>query len=242
MTGTVLSSLHVRPRRPSPRPTGAKAIGGFLFDVDGVIADTAIHHLAAWRRIAEEEGLPFDDATARDLRGLPRDASLRRILGSRKIEAARFAALMEKKNACYVAALDALSPADILPGVLTLLGDLAHLAIRVAAVSASRNARTVLARVGLADRFEILVDGEDAFRATNGLHRFLLAAAALRLSPARCVVVEDSQAGVAAARSFGMRVIGLGDPRTLCAATLVFESLRGVRGKPLVKWLSQHGQ
>lgn len=238
MTGTMPSSLHVRPRRPAPRPTGVKAIGGFLFDVDGVIADTANHHLAAWRRIAEEEGLPFDEATARDLRGLPRDASLRRILGSRTLDAERFAALMERKNACYVKALDALSPFDVLPGVLSLLDDLARLGLRAAAVSASRNARIVLARVGVTDRFETIIDGEDAARATSGLHRFLLAASTIHVAPARCVVIEDSQAGVAAARSFRMRVIGLGDPRTLCAATLVFESLRGVRGRPLVQWLS----
>ena len=218
------------------------SIGAFLFDVDGVLADTARLHERAWRAIARREGLPFDDAIARELRGRSREESLRRILGNRRVPLARFNAIMEAKNAEYVRLVDGLTAEDTLPGARELLVELNERGIRTAAVSASKNARRVLERLGLSGvsgRYppflETIVDGND--EAVERLHRYLSAAAALRVDPGRCVVVEDSQAGIAAARQFGMRSIGLGTNGQLVGATLVFESLRGVEARHLLHWL-----
>jgi len=200
-------------------------IAAFLFDVDGVIADTAPLHAAAWKRLTDVEGLPFDDADAQALRGLSRDDSLRRLLKGRSIPPQQFEEWKDRKNHYYLAGLKSLTSADILPGLQRLLADLADTGMKLAAVSASRNARSVLEQVDISNRFEVIIDGNDEARAKTGLHRYHLAAAAVRHVPGRCVVVEDSTAGIALARSAGMKTIGLGDPRRLCAADLILPSL-----------------
>lgn len=228
-------TLPVLVRHGVRRLSGVSAI---LFDVDGVLADTARLHEAAWRRLAEREGLPLDDGTAQSLRGLSREASLRRILGERTVSPDRRQEMMDAKNADYLMLVERLTPDDVLPGARELLDDLADLGIRAAAVSASRNARRVLERLGLAGSLGVIADGEDESRSKTGLHRYLLAAAALHIEPARCAVVEDSAFGIAAARQFGMRTVGIGGRNTLSAATIVFESLRGIDGRCLLHWLS----
>lgn len=221
------------------RDGATSLIGAFIFDVDGVIADTATMHEAAWRQLAEEHGLPFDEAAADNLRGLSREASLRSILGDREVSPETFAEMAEQKNRRYLELLDRLTSEDVLPGVRTLLGDLADMGIKLAVVSMSRNARSVLLRTGIVDAFDIVIDGNDLAGFKSELNRYQRAAKMLRVEPGRCVVVEDSTAGIAAARGAGMRSIGVGDPDRLCAATLVFESLRGVRAATLLQWLIQ---
>jgi len=213
------------------------SIGAFLFDVDGVISDTAKHHTAAWRRLAQEEGLLFDDEIAAELAGLSRTDSLKRLLQGRRLPADRFDQLLDRKNEYYVAALRTLSEADLVPGVLPLLRDLRDAGLRLAAVSLSRNARQVLLRVGVVEAFDAIVDGVDAAKSTSGLNRFLLAARALRVEPGRCVVVEDSVSGVATARSVGMRTVGVGHHDRLCAATVVLESFSGTDASRLIRQL-----
>lgn len=223
------------------RGSGAgQAIGAFLFDVDGVLTDTARLHTAAWRRLTDEEGLTLDEPTAHALRGLSREASLRRILGNRTPPPEQFEAMLDRKNRYYVESLRSLSPADVLPGVSRLLDQLRRRRVRLAAVSVSRNAQSVIRAVGLDGAFDAIIDG-NAPRSPGGLNRFQIAAASLRTEPGRCVVVEDSTEGVALARRAGMKTIGIGDASRLCAATLVFESLRGVEARLLLKWLSGDG-
>jgi beta-phosphoglucomutase len=214
-------------------------VRAFLFDVDGVLADTARLHEAAWRRLAQREGLPFDHRTARDLRGLSREASLRRILGNRAAAPEHFVKMMDRKNADYLALVAQLTPLDVLPGALRLLKELRRLDLNIAAVSISRNARTVLDRLDLTHYFDAVVDGNDAAPSGDGRHRFLLAAAALHVEPGQCVVVEDSAVGVAAARQFGMKSIGVGDADALCAATMTLESLHDVEAEFLIDRLSE---
>jgi beta-phosphoglucomutase len=212
-------------------------IGAFIFDVDGVLTDTAALHTAAWRRLAEEEGLGFDNATADALRGLSREDSLQRLLKERSVTPDRFAELLERKNNYYLAGLKHLPEQVVLPGVRLLLAGLRELGIKLAAVSLSRNARPVLLRTGLVGNFDVIIDGNDLAESHTSLNRFLLIARALRVEPARCVVVEDSTAGIAAARAAGMRSVGLGDYDRLCASTMVLDSLRGVDAGTLVYWL-----
>ncbi|HVP12875.1 MAG TPA: beta-phosphoglucomutase family hydrolase [Phycisphaerae bacterium] len=212
-------------------------IGAFIFDVDGVLADTATLHTEAWRRLAKEEGLDFDEAAANALRGLSREDSLRRLLHGREVPADRFTELLDRKNGYYLGELKHLSERVVLPGVRLLLAGLRDLGIKLAAASLSRNARAVLLRTGLVSNFDVIVDGNDLEESRSDLNRFHLIARALRVDPARCVVVEDSTAGIAAARAAGMRSVGVGDYERLCAATMVLDSLRGTDAGTLVYWL-----
>jgi beta-phosphoglucomutase len=212
-------------------------IGAMLFDVDGVLADTATLHTAAWRRLAGEEGLDFDETAAEALRGLPREDSLRRIIGNRQISPERFSELLDRKNGYYSADLKESGEHIVLPGVRLLLAGLGELNVKLAAVSLSRNARTVLLRARLVSHFDVIIDGSDLSESGPGSNRFLLTAKALDVEPSRCVVVEDAAAGIAAARAAGMRSVGIGDYDHLCAATMVLESLRGVDAGTLVFWL-----
>jgi len=227
------------PTTSKSRHRAGDTIQAFIFDVDGVIADTARLHEQAWRRLADREGWPLDAATAHSLRGLSREASLNRILGERDVRPALFNELMEQKNADYLALVDQLTPRDLLPGVSELLSELNTLGIHVAAASASRNAKQVLAKLGVWERFAAVIDGADEAESPHRLHRFLMVAAALRAEPRTCAVVEDSTAGVSAARQFGMRCVGIGRRDALCAATMVFESLRGVDARSLIRWLAR---
>jgi kojibiose phosphorylase len=216
----------------------AGEIAAFVFDVDGVLADTAGLHAAAWRRLAGEENVPVDEGLCDAVRGLSREASLRRVLAGREVDAPRAAEMMERKNRYYLELVGRLGPSDALPGGSELLERLRARGLRLAVASASRNARTVLERIGLRERFDVIIDGNDEARSEWGLHRYLLAAAGLRLSPRRCVVVDDSPAGVATAREAGMRTVGVGDPGRLCAATLTIPSLEAADADALLSGLA----
>jgi alpha,alpha-trehalose phosphorylase len=204
-----------------------------------VIADTAPLHTAAWKRLADEEGLPFGDAEAQALRGLSRDDSLRRLLKGRTIPPGQFDEWTRRKNDYYLANLQSITRKNCLPGLIRFLAELKSRNIRLAAVSASRNARKVLEQVGATERFEVIIDGNDEARATTGLHRYHLAAASLRTAPQRCVVVEDSSAGIALARSAGMKTIGLGDPQRLCAADVALPSFEMAHVNDLLSYFSK---
>lgn len=215
-------------------------IAAFLFDVDGVITDTARLHADAWRRLATEIDVPFDDDLADALRGQSRAASLARLLTGRNVDPATLESLAERKNQYYIASLAHLTPDDILPGIARLLPALRAQGIRLAAVSGSRNARRVLTQVGLIDAFDTIVDGADV--TTGPRDRYVRAAALLRVDHHLCIVVEDAAAGIDAARALGMRTIGIGSPQRLPAATMVFESLRGVTPIALLRWLGQKAE
>jgi beta-phosphoglucomutase len=215
------TATRIRPERATIARETSRAVDAFLFDVDGVLADTAFLHTQAWARMAAEEGLPFDEDCAAALRGISRESSLLRILNGRTMPDDQFRAMLDRKNRYYVELLSDLSPGDALPGVFRLLDELLKCRIRVAAVSASRNARCVLERIGLVGRFEFIVDGNEE----SPFNRYLLAARKMGIMPQHCVVVDDSAAGVVLARREGMCAIGLGMSDDLQAADLVLESL-----------------
>lgn len=209
---------------PTPNRPCEIDIDAFLFDVDGVLADTADLHAAAWKRAANESGITVPEAVIPLLRGRSREDSLRLILGHRELPTADFVRVMDRKNGYYVAGLASLTPSDALPGAAELLSDLSRAGIRLAAVSASRNARTVLTRIGLMRWFERVVDGLVEMPRGQS-NRYAHVAAAMRCDPARCVVVEDSQAGIELAHAAGMRVIGLGRAVRDSQANLKLDSL-----------------
>ncbi len=225
------------PKFERARPPTHASVAAFLFDVDGVITDTARLHAEAWRQLAHEKGLEFRPSDGDAVRGLSRDASLRLLLRGRRVAEDAFREMTERKNRYYLEQVRNLSSADMLPGFEALHAELAAQGVKCAAVSISRNARSVLESVGMADRLNAIIDGSDERLAADGCNRYLLAAADLGVEPRRCVVVEDSEAGVRSAKASDMMTIGLGDRRRLSHADLVFESLCGVRSRELLQWI-----
>jgi len=207
-------------------------LAGIVFDLDGVIVATDECHYQAWKRMADEEGLPFSRARNRALRGVSRLASLDLILkgARRRYSPAEKTRMAARKNRYYRELIGRLGPADILPGVLRLLRDLKKHGVKVAVASSSKNAPRILRRIGLQRFFNARVDGNAPLRSKPHPDLFLAAARRLHLPPRRCLVVEDATAGVTAARRAGMRVLAIrdaaGDPRAdLSAADLAHVSL-----------------
>lgn len=207
----------------------SRPIRAFIFDVDGVVADTAGFHVAAWRRAVQEQGIGFPESIAESLRGESRRRSLELILGERTISPEQFETIMHHKNEAYVAALSRLTSDACMPGVVRLVGQLRKNKIKVAAVSASQSARRVLELIGASNLFETIVDGRDA-RFIPEKHRFEIAAAKLEMSPANCCVVEDSLANIVIAKKLGMSAIGVGPAALSNEADCVLETLETLFG------------
>ncbi len=194
-----------------------------IFDLDGVITDTAEFHYQAWQRLADEEGLPFDRQLNERLRGVSRAESLRIILGDRRVSPAKFQELLDRKNRYYQELLEELTPRHVLPGILPLLDELDAAGIRAAVGSASRNARHVLQRLGLLDRFAVLGDGHSVARAKPAPDLFLFIARQLNVSPSECIVVEDAQSGITAALRGGFWTAGIGPAERVGHAHIRFD-------------------
>ena len=188
-----------------------------LFDLDGVLVDTATFHYLAWKEIADQEGIYFDTHINERLKGVSRMRSLEIILerAERIYAETEKEALAEKKNTRYVEMLQQLTAADILPGINVFLDELAAAGLKTAVVSASRNAAFILERLGLARRFDTVVSGNDTTRSKPDPEGMLLAAEKLGIKPAECVVIEDAAAGIDAAVEAGMRSLGIGDKTLL---------------------------
>jgi len=186
---------------------------GVVFDLDGVIVSTDELHFQAWKQLADREGIAFDRTINHRLRGVSRMASLAILLerASRKYDDAERTTMAEYKNALYVASLAAITPKDILPGVLAVLDELKRRKIRTAIGSSSKNARLILARLELADAFDAVIDGNDITRSKPDPEVFLRAALQIGIPPACCYVVEDAASGIAAAVAAGMIPVAIGD-------------------------------
>ncbi len=187
----------------------APAPSALILDLDGVVTDTAAQHEEAWRTMLAEYDLPFRHDAYERTRGRSRADSLRELLGGQEVTADTFADMLERKNAQYVAALDRLTLRDMLPGVLDLLLAAEARHWKVAIGSSSRNAGTVLDRIGITDLFDAVADG-DAGAPKPAPDIFLAAARMLGIDPAACIVIEDAASGVDAGLAAGMRVIGVG--------------------------------
>lgn len=197
-----------------------------IFDLDGVLVDTAGLHRQAWDELAGELGFALDDAVHESLKGVSRLASLDLVLAAggrdpRRLPDDERQALAERKNDRYRELLEGICPQDVLPGVTELLDRLRDEGVLLAVGSASRNAPRVLELLGLAGRFDTVVDGTRVRRAKPAPDVFLAAARDLGLPPGDCVVVEDAAAGVVGAHRAGMAAIGVGSPEALVEADVV---------------------
>jgi beta-phosphoglucomutase len=201
----------------------------FVFDLDGVITDTAHLHFVAWRELAQGLGLSLDAGFNEQLKGVSRSESLERILarGTQRFSAAEKRQMAERKNAAYLKLLEGMTPADLLPGALEALQASRAAGCRVALASASKNAAMVLDHLGIADAFDHVVDANLIANSKPDPEVFLAAAQALAVEPADCVGIEDAVAGVRAVRAAGMFALGVGDPGVLLEADQVIADLRG---------------
>jgi beta-phosphoglucomutase len=187
-------------------------IRAVIFDLDGVITDTAEFHYLGWQRLADEEGIAFDREANEALRGLSRRESLEAMLGDREVAEDDLQRMMDRKNGYYVDSLAQMGPQDALPGAVELVDAARDRGLSVAIGSSSRNARLVLDKLGLTDRFDAIADGHSVERAKPAPDLFLEAARMLGVAPEACVVVEDAASGVDAALAAGMVAVGVGPP------------------------------
>ena len=204
-------------------------IHAFVFDLDGVITDTAEYHYLAWKRLAEENSIPFTRADNEALRGVSRRESLHRLLNGRVIADEQAEAWMARKNACYREHLNRLTPAAILPGVVAFLDEARATGLHLAVASASKNARFVLDRLKLTARFDVIGDGHLVSQPKPSPDLFFWVADQLKVAPETSVVFEDSEAGVDAARIAGSYTVGIGNANVSHADFHLPQGLAGVR-------------
>jgi beta-phosphoglucomutase len=218
-----------------PSPTKGSVFPGrfdaLIFDLDGVIADTAHLHQAAWKRLADEIGVPWDDGVGEKLKGVDRAASLDIVLGA---SAANFSAqqkreLADRKNGYYREAIKSFSSSDLLPGALDALESARAAGLKIALASASRSATELVERMGIKQLFDHIVDASTVLHAKPDPEIFQRAAAALGVDVAACLGIEDASAGVAAIKSAGMAALGIGDDKVLKQADAVLPDLSSFR-------------
>lgn len=200
-----------------------KEIKACLFDLDGVVVDTAKYHYVAWKELANEMGFDFTEEDNERLKGVSRMASLDILLeigGVEKTEEEK-EKLATKKNTNYVELISKMTKEEVLPGVIDFFQDLKSNNIKIALGSASKNAVTILKRIDMLDYFDAIVDGNSVANAKPDPEVFIKGAEALDTEPAECVVFEDAAAGVEAAKNGGMACVGIGEASILNKADIV---------------------
>jgi beta-phosphoglucomutase len=194
-----------------------------IFDLDGVLVDTARFHFIAWREMAEGLGIPFHEKDNELLKGLSRIDSLETILslGQLVLDPVTKLQLMEQKNARYMDLVQGMTAEDVLPGVTAFFAELDAAGIRKGVGSASKNAPEILRRIGLLESLDVVVDGSQVTLSKPDPEVFLKGAQRLGVAPVNCVVFEDALAGIQAAHSGGFPVVGVGSEEVLHGADLV---------------------
>ena len=212
-----------------------KQYQGAIFDLDGVIVDTARYHYNAWKNLASRLGFEFTEQHNERLKGVSRMRSLEILLevGGISADQATKEQWAAEKNTEYVQLLGNLTEDELLPGAKELLLTLREKGVCTALGSASKNAPLILEKLGITSLFDAIVDGTVVSRAKPDPEVFLKAAEMLRLSPQQCVVFEDAQAGIEAAHAAGCEVIAVGDPQNLMGADGYVSCLRDVLEAPL---------
>ena len=203
-------------------------IKAFLFDLDGVIVDTAIYHYQAWKRLANELGFDISEAFNEQLKGVSRTDSLNLILalGNLTLPDEEKEQLATQKNEWYLELVSRMTSDDILPGVAQFFSQVHKANLQTALGSVSKNAPLILERIGMSDVFDAVIDGNKISKGKPDPEVFTKGAAELGVSPAECVVFEDAVAGVDAGKRGGMFVVGIGSPDVLTQADMVAPSLQ----------------
>lgn len=200
-----------------------------IFDLDGVIVDTAKYHYLAWKRLAAEKyGFEFSEHENERLKGVSRMRSLEILLecgGITGLSEEEMAADAALKNEWYVEYISKIDASELLPGAREYLVWLHEQGIKTALGSASKNAGIILKNIGVTELFDAIIDGNSVSRAKPDPEVFLCGARALGIDPANCIVFEDAEAGIEAAIAGGMKCVGIGDPVRLSRANAVIPGL-----------------
>ena len=198
-----------------------------IFDLDGVVVDTAKYHFLAWKRLADDLGILFTEKDNERLKGVNRMTSLEIILeiGGKKLAKSEKDELAVLKNKWYVEYISRMTPGEILPGTLEFINELKSSKIKIALGSASRNTPLILERVGMYSVFDAVADGNSVHKAKPDPEVFLKAAEMIGVETGRCVVFEDAYAGVDAALKAGMICIGIGNKNILKDAHMIIKGL-----------------
>ncbi|HHV98915.1 MAG TPA: beta-phosphoglucomutase [Clostridiaceae bacterium] len=208
-----------------------------LFDLDGVIVDTAKYHYLAWKKLADREGIYFDEKINERLKGVSRMASLEIILerSTRAYSEQEKLEMTEIKNNWYREMIEQLRPDEILPGVIDFLNSLKMNGIKCAICSASKSAAFIIDKLGITQYFDTIVGGQDITKSKPDPEVFLVAAERLNTLPAECVVFEDAYAGIEGAKRAGMKAVGLGDPNILTNADIVCKDMTEITLEKVMK-------
>lgn len=202
----------------------------FLFDLDGVLVDTAVFHFAAWRKLTQELGFDIDEEFNETLKGISRMDSLNRILdhGNVQLNEQEKADLATKKNVWYLDLVEQMTEKDILPGVEEFLIKSKNAGIKIALGSASKNAGIILEKTNLQKYFDATVDGNAVSKSKPDPEVFIKGAEALGVPNEACVVFEDAYAGIQAAKSAGMYAVGIGLASALSNADKVISTFENL--------------
>jgi beta-phosphoglucomutase len=213
-------------------------IKGFIFDLDGVITNTAEYHYRAWKRLADEEGIPFSRADNEALRGISRRESLLILLkGANRSEEALLK-MSERKNCYYQEFVKTITPEDVLPGAMKLLMEIRLGGYKSALASASKNAKDVILNLKIDWLFDAVSDGYSVDQQKPAPDLFLHAAEQLGLPPEWCVVFEDAEAGIEAARSGCFRSVGVGPKGRVGKAEVIYPNLENVHLRDILSSLN----
>lgn len=197
-----------------------------LFDLDGVLTDTSEYHYLAWKRLADEEGIPFTrQENDEHLRGVGRRDSLMYILRGRKVSEEQIQAMMDRKNRYYVQMIASMSPRDLVAGGRDLLQGIRDAGIKVAIASSSKNCRTVLERLDIMSYLDGVADGNSVVNSKPAPDLFIYAAGLVQVPTPACLGVEDADAGIEAIKTAGMQALGIGPQERFHRADKVLPTL-----------------
>ena len=211
-------------------------IKAFLFDLDGVIVETAGFHYQAWRHLANELGFDISEEFNEGLKGISRMESLDLILkhGGVELSEEQKLNLAVTKNDHYLALVSQMTPDDILPGVQDFFQQIKQTDIKIGLGSVSKNAKMILERVGLLQEFDVIIDGTKISKSKPDPEVFLNGAAELGFLPNECIVFEDAVAGVEAGKRAEMQVVGIGKAELLTKADIVLAGFEKLELKDLL--------
>ena len=200
---------------------------GAIFDLDGVLVDTAKYHFQAWQRLAHFMDIEFTEDDNEHLKGVSRAESLERILAKGNVQKtqAEKEELMTLKNNWYLELVNQMTADEALPGAINFLNACKNKGVKIALGSSSKNAPLILDKLGIADLFDAIVDGNVVSESKPNPKVFLTAAAKLNLSPSECTVFEDAISGVKAAKDGGFYCVGIGTKEVLPLADEIAISL-----------------
>jgi len=218
-----------------------KSLKGFIFDLDGVITDTSRLHYAAWKVITDKLKLPFNEEINERLKGVSRMESLEIILerSDKKYLEQEKLKIADEKNNIYREFVNQLNEKDLFPGVNGLLTELNKKGWKLAIGSASRNAKTIIKKLGIEQFFDYIVDVDKVYASKPHPDIFVNAANEMNLVCNECIVVEDSIAGILAAKRAGMFTVGIGDRKRLTEADFVYKRINQINPEVISSYIKQ---